>query len=159
MSSSEIRLSDDERARALDALGTHFAAGRLTMPEFEERTATAAAATTRGDLEPLFKDLPGGVPTAETQPTAPDMSAELATLKRKRDIARAVESSVGIVAFGLFLILQFVFHINYAWLPFLMIPMAVGGTRKFAGLSKEEEQLLKVLERKEVQEKAKQLGV
>lgn len=155
MSSKNIRLSDAERSRALEVLGAHFAEGRLTLPEFEERSSKAAAATTTSELATLFDDLPGGIPTLTESPVA---ATELASLKRKRDITRAAESSAGIIAFLLFLVLQFVFHFNYAWLPFLMIPMVLSGTRMFGGLSKEEEQLLKVLERKEVREKAKELG-
>ncbi|AKK02640.1 DUF1707 SHOCT-like domain-containing protein [Corynebacterium epidermidicanis] len=154
MPADNIRLSDADRARAMEALGTYFAEGRLTVTEFEERSGKAATATTAGELTPLFDDLPGGMPTATPIASA---STELATLKRKRDISRAVESSAGIVAFGLFLVLQFVFNLNYAWVPFLLIPMAVGGSRKFLGLSEEEEKLLKVLERKQVQEQAKRL--
>ncbi|MDU0478147.1 DUF1707 domain-containing protein [Staphylococcus chromogenes] len=153
MSSSNIRLSDAERSRALDALGTHFAEGRLNVAEFEERSGKAAAATTRGELTPLFRDLPDTPnKSGSTEP-----SAELAALKRKRDVIRFVDSAAGMIAFVVFLVLHFAFHLPYAWLVFLLIPVATGGVRKIAGLTTEEEQTLKVLERKQVQEQAKRL--
>lgn len=56
--SARIRIGDSEREQAVTALGDHFAAGRLTHEEFEERTTAAWSARTAGDLEPLFADLP-----------------------------------------------------------------------------------------------------
>jgi len=53
-----LRIGDAERLTAVTALGDHFAAGRLDQDELDERTATAFAARTFADLEPLFADLP-----------------------------------------------------------------------------------------------------
>jgi hypothetical protein len=53
-----LRIGDAERDEACRALGEHFAAGRLTRAEFDERTTAAWAARTRADLGPLFADLP-----------------------------------------------------------------------------------------------------
>jgi hypothetical protein len=53
-----LRIGDAEREEACRALGEHFAAGRLTRAEFDERTTTAWSARTRADLTPLFADLP-----------------------------------------------------------------------------------------------------
>jgi DUF1707 SHOCT-like domain len=55
---ARTRASDAERDRAVEALGRHHADGRLTMDELEERTERAHAATTLGDLDQLFDDLP-----------------------------------------------------------------------------------------------------
>ena len=55
---SAIRASDAERERAADALRQHHADGRLNTDELEERTGRAYAATTLGDLDQLFSDLP-----------------------------------------------------------------------------------------------------
>jgi Domain of unknown function (DUF1707) len=52
------RASDAERERAADALRRHHADGRLSTDELEERTGRAYAATTLGDLDQLFADLP-----------------------------------------------------------------------------------------------------
>ena len=53
-----LRASDAERERAAESLRQHHADGRLTTEEFEERTERAYAATTLGDLDKLFGDLP-----------------------------------------------------------------------------------------------------
>ena len=52
------RASDAERDGAADALRRHHADGRLSTDELEERTGRAYAATTLGDLDQLFTDLP-----------------------------------------------------------------------------------------------------
>ncbi|WP_068154206.1 DUF1707 SHOCT-like domain-containing protein [Rhodococcus phenolicus] len=54
----EIRIGTAERELAQRLLGEHFAAGRLTPAEFEERSGLVEAATTRGDLVVPFSDLP-----------------------------------------------------------------------------------------------------
>jgi hypothetical protein len=54
----EIRIADSEREAAVAALGDHYAAGRLTKEEFDERADAAWGARTRSGLWPLFRDLP-----------------------------------------------------------------------------------------------------
>jgi uncharacterized membrane protein len=55
---TQLRIGDAERDRAVAALGDHFAAGRLTNEEFEQRMEQAIKARFNDDLEPLFVDLP-----------------------------------------------------------------------------------------------------
>ena len=55
---TQIRIGDAERDRAVATLGDHFAAGRLTNEEFEQRMEQAIKARFNDDLEPLFVDLP-----------------------------------------------------------------------------------------------------
>lgn len=54
----EYRLSDAERQEALDALSEHVRTGRLDLVEFEQRSGQVSAAKLRGELEPIFADLP-----------------------------------------------------------------------------------------------------
>jgi len=54
----ELRVSDQDRDRMLEALGQHAAAGRLTLDEHEERAALVLAAKTRADLAAVTRDLP-----------------------------------------------------------------------------------------------------
>ena len=54
----ELRIGDAEREAAVVALGEHYAAGRLSKDEFDERTAVALTAPTLSALAPLFVDLP-----------------------------------------------------------------------------------------------------
>ncbi|MCW2796350.1 DUF1707 domain-containing protein [Nocardioides sp.] len=59
MSQHHVRIGDVERDRAAAALGEHFAQGRLTLDEHTERLDQIWSARTQGDLEPVFRDLPG----------------------------------------------------------------------------------------------------
>lgn len=109
----EVRIGTAEREQALESLGEHFAAGRLTLAEFEERSGKASAATTRGDLEVLFTDLPSvtaHTPAAATE-TAP---AKRGLPDRWRDVVVGVTPAVALVLF-------FVFDHNWLW--FLLIPV------------------------------------
>jgi hypothetical protein len=54
----ELRIGDEEREAAVSALGEHYAAGRLTKEEYDERAARAFEARTHSQLLPLFADLP-----------------------------------------------------------------------------------------------------
>lgn len=57
-----MRIGDEERSQASQALGEHFAKSRLTVVEYEERLDQALRAVTRNDLMALFADLPGPRP-------------------------------------------------------------------------------------------------
>jgi hypothetical protein len=54
-----IRASDGERDQVVAQLQGHFADGRLTQAELEERVGAALAARTRDELNALSADLPG----------------------------------------------------------------------------------------------------
>lgn len=58
--SSEVRASDAERDTVVGRLNQAVGEGRLTMDEFSGRLELAYAARTRGDLDPLLRDLPAG---------------------------------------------------------------------------------------------------
>ena len=63
-----LRIGDAERDRAISELGDHFAAGRLTTEEFEQRVDQAIRARFNDDLEPLLVDLPRTAePSVESQ--------------------------------------------------------------------------------------------
>ncbi|MEU0503387.1 DUF1707 domain-containing protein [Nocardia sp. NPDC005998] len=65
------RITVTERERALEQLSHHLGTGRLSLTEFDERSASAAAATSKGQLAELFADLPGVTPPAPpVEPTA-----------------------------------------------------------------------------------------
>ena len=65
---SDLRASDDERNGVADKLSRHFAEGRLDQAEFKTRLDTCMSATTRGQLNGLFHDLP---PLATEPPPPP----------------------------------------------------------------------------------------
>jgi Domain of unknown function (DUF1707) len=72
-----VRIGDAERDEALDKLGDHFAAGRLTREEFDERSGTAMVARFDSDLEPIFRDLPDASRHAVERRTHPQRQAGL----------------------------------------------------------------------------------
>jgi hypothetical protein len=57
-----IRVSNADRARAIERLGRAVADGCVTTAEFDERVALAWAAVTRGDLTHVLEDLPAECP-------------------------------------------------------------------------------------------------
>lgn len=59
MNDQHLRMSDAEREQAAAELGEHYAQGRLSVEEHSERLDRIWAARTRGELAPIFADLPG----------------------------------------------------------------------------------------------------
>ena len=53
-----LRVSDQQREQAADALRDHYAAGRLTEDELNERLDAALEAKTEPELNALLSDLP-----------------------------------------------------------------------------------------------------
>ena len=66
---ADLRASDADRERFVEALGRHHADGRLTTEELAERTERAYAARTLGDLDALATDLPA-LPASAPPPAA-----------------------------------------------------------------------------------------
>ena len=60
----EMRVGDAERETTAAELREHYASGRLTLDELNERLDKALAAKTRGDLDALMRDLPSARPHA-----------------------------------------------------------------------------------------------
>ena len=69
--SDELRIGTAEREDAVKVLGEHMSEGRLALEEYEERTTAALEARTRGDLKPLFSDLPAPYPAFMAPPPVP----------------------------------------------------------------------------------------
>jgi hypothetical protein len=59
-----MRVGHDEREAVAAELREHYALGRLTLEELNERLDNALTARTRGDLDALMKDLPSARPSA-----------------------------------------------------------------------------------------------
>ena len=70
MSDESIRLSDTEREAAAADLGEHFAQGRLTADEHAERLEQVWSAKTRGEVAPIFRDLPSPYSAVAAQASA-----------------------------------------------------------------------------------------
>nr|WP_296772479.1 DUF1707 domain-containing protein [Rhodococcus sp. (in: high G+C Gram-positive bacteria)] len=130
----DVRIGTAEREQALSNLSQHLSDGRLTLPEFDERSAVVAGATTRSDLDSVFTDLP-------TPSLAPTASRPLDISKSGDPVAtpphpvedsgwdwrKAVMGATPIIA----LILFFVVPVDGSWLFFLLVPLV--GALLFGG--------------------------
>lgn len=105
----EIRIGTAEREDAMKRLSDHFAAGRLSVAEFDERSGVVAAAMTRGDLDKVFTDLPEPV------------SEKPAPVAKRSGFGTQWPERVMPVVPILCVILFFVTH---QWWIFLLIPLA-----------------------------------
>src|SRR5258708_14079782 len=64
-SGNEMRVGNAEREAIAAELREHYASGRLTIEELNERLEAAFAAKTRADLTAVMRDLPSAAtPTA-----------------------------------------------------------------------------------------------
>lgn len=68
---TQIRIGDAERDAAAASLGEHYAAGRLTKTEYDERVDQVWAARFEQDLQPVFADLPRGPREVEPRASRP----------------------------------------------------------------------------------------
>jgi DUF1707 SHOCT-like domain len=91
----DLRVSDEDRERAVRELREHFAAGRLTDEELSERVQAVYQARTDRDLAALRADLPRLPVTREEQ------KAELA--RRRAELQRRLlqQSGGALVPFGI----------------------------------------------------------
>jgi len=78
-----IRVSDADRDRVTAQLRDHFAAGRITPGELDERLSAALTAKTFGQLRRIMADLPGPVP-APVGASPPALRATPARAARRR---------------------------------------------------------------------------
>lgn len=131
MDPSEQRIGDAERDAAVEALRDHHVAGRLTPEEFDERMSAALAARTRGNLEPLFADLPDDQPAR----------AGLAKAKPAKEVAPAADGGnryhrvvevLSAIAWPAALIINFATGWQWWWIifiPIFLVPALVGEDR------------------------------
>jgi hypothetical protein len=64
-----LRVGDAERERVADLLAEHHAAGRLTLPELDERLTAIWSARTRDELAAPLADLPVRPAPVEGRPS------------------------------------------------------------------------------------------
>ncbi|GAB0104044.1 hypothetical protein JMUB6875_30180 [Nocardia sp. JMUB6875] len=105
----EIRIGTAEREDAMKRLSDHFAAGRLSVAEFDERSGIVAAALTRGDLDQVFTDLP--LPVAEK--TVPAQ-------RESRFGSQWQERAMPVIT----ILCVIIAIVSHQWWVFLLIPLA-----------------------------------
>jgi hypothetical protein len=94
---ANLRASDADRERFVEALRQHHAEGRLTVEELTERTERAYAARALGDLDALATDLPPLPPPAPRprgaassgQPAPPGLPPRMRPAGPQRAAAKA----------------------------------------------------------------------
>jgi hypothetical protein len=144
------RLSTTEREEAVTRLSEFHVEGRITSGEYDERAAAARAAVTRGDLVPLFADLPTAGPSWESEPWAASPTASAATgtpgsttvpppapgwspadagpARTSRALGGRTGDTVmaltPFIALALFFLFGFAGGFGWSWLWFLIIPIA-----------------------------------
>jgi hypothetical protein len=84
---ANLRASDEQRDRAAQEIREHFAAGRLSDDELDERVQAAYSARTQGELGALMADLPK-LPATRAQ-----QRAEIA--QRRRHLQRRLFQEAG----------------------------------------------------------------
>ena len=92
--STDVRVSDQERDQTAAVLRDHFAAGRITQDELNERVQAVYAARTQQQLSALVRDLPA-LPATPQQ-----LKAEL--VQRRSQLRRRLiqESGGGLAIFA-----------------------------------------------------------
>lgn len=78
-----IRASDADREHVTARLREHFAAGRLTSDELDERISAALSAKTLGDLRRLMSDLPEPAPVPPRPAPPPHPAAQGWPVRRR----------------------------------------------------------------------------
>ena len=130
---AHLRLSNAERDEAVASLQQNAADGRLDEAELETRTATAKAALTRGDLAPLFADLPGGghgtassgsraYPRAPQGPAGISSSGNSDGAQRSR-LPQTIATITPLACVVLFFLTGWAVGYQFAWLWFIVVPI------------------------------------
>ena len=115
----DVRIGNTEREAATKALDAHLSAGRIDMDEYGERYAKASMARTRGELEPLFADLPE--PHALTLLPAPPAPPR----PREPLASRFAPWRLAPLIFPLALILTIAWP-TWGWIAWIALPALMG---------------------------------
>ncbi|MDO5077450.1 DUF1707 domain-containing protein [Corynebacterium sp.] len=157
MDDAKIRLSDQERTTALETLSQHLAEGRLSIAEFDERSEAITYAITRGDLEPIFEDLPAVTSQASALSTISAQQDELAELMRRGRRLKSMQSYLWSSTMIAFFLLLFLFNVAWFWVVFPIAGVASAALYKAVGLSEDEAELLESLEHQQLDQRRQRL--
>lgn len=107
--SERMRASDADREKVVERLRTAMGEGRLTLAEFDERTAEAYKAQTYAELNVLLSDLPAPATHERSQlvpppsPSENDRQLERRERDRKRHKRGIAQAWKGWAGFSVFL--------------------------------------------------------
>lgn len=168
----DLFLSDEERTHALDALGKHYADGRLDSTEFYDRSGAVATARTLGALGEAFSGLPGGVPLTrvngqvakvpvnDNPPTTggDNAAAELAALRARGNTIDSLDWIIVGITLITFLVLQVIVSWDYAWIvwPSLIITLSI--PRMILRFSDSDEEVYEELKKSDAAARKKRLS-
>jgi hypothetical protein len=129
-----IRVSDADRDRVTAQLRDHFAAGRITPGELDERLSAALNAKTFGDLRRIMADLPGPVPVPLGAASTPLQAAPAWAVRRRHPpfpplILLALLAALLIPGSG-WLLATFVNVILLSWLMTFAVAVAFGPSQR-----------------------------
>lgn len=129
---ARIRASDTDREAAAERIRRAYVEGRLSLDEFDVRTATAWAATTRAELEVLTNDLPLSphaavptpvpVPVMALMPAAPPQS-KVGKGRRALRVLTIIWATASLMNFAIWtLVCVSNFRWIYPWWLWVLVP-------------------------------------
>ena len=118
MNGEPFRIGDRDREAAVQALGEHYATGRLDKAEYDERTDRAWAARTDRDITPLFTDLPAPHGDVVAPATARTGAVVGRSVDHRHPAQRWRGRPRGPLGAWLFLVIPLAFVLHAPWLIF-----------------------------------------
>ena len=135
----QIRISDADRDKVADRLRDHFAEGRLSRDELDERIAATLTARTVGDLRAIMADLPGPgmAPWRAPRPAPSPPGAPLVFRYRRGPrllplVALALIAALVVPSAG-WVFLAFVKFVLVFWLVACVAGLVLGGRLGWRG--------------------------
>jgi hypothetical protein len=126
---ADVRVSDQDRELAAQMLREHFAAGRLSQEELDDRVQTAYSARTQQELEELLWDLPA-LPVTQQQ-----VKAELVARRKHLQRRLLQESGGGLAIFAVCVVVWAANGGNGFWpgwvAIFVLVPLIRNGWRLY----------------------------
>jgi hypothetical protein len=127
---ADLRVSDEDRERAAQEIREHYAAGRLTEDELDERLQAAVRAQTLGELSEVRRDLP-------RLPASPARrKAQLAERRRELRAQLFQEAGGGVAVFVVCAVVWAATGTNRFFWPlwvalFVLLPLVRSGWRLY----------------------------
>lgn len=132
-----MRASDSDREGVVEVLRAAYTEGRLSLDEFDDRTAAAYSAKTWGDLRSLTSDLPAGADLGAAapagEPAAPKVQESMPVVSPSARRTMAMPF-LPIAFFGLILVMTL--HASVVLVPAIIMLLVWGLARRGRGPSR-----------------------